>query len=85
MIDEMQELRRDQREILVELTQTTTTLKDLCKKFDDFIDNGSPRCATHNEKLKSTQKGLKVIYGWVSAITMALVYALINHLTGRNQ
>ncbi len=74
-----------QQEMLVTLTRTSANLESLCKKFDSFMESGAPRCATHTEKLKTTQKGLKALYGWVSMITMALIYALINHLSGQSQ
>ena len=80
--DRLNRMEERQIEVLQSVAALDANVTSLCKKFDNFIDIGGVRCATHTEQIKTQRKGLKALYGWVSAITMALIYALINHLIG---
>ena len=66
--------------VLAQLTTTTTRLEDLCKKFEDFMERGAPRCASHSEKLKSTKTQLVGIYTWLTLISASLVGAFFGHI-----
>jgi len=80
--EELERIHDNQQEMLKTLITTATRLEDLCRKFDKFLDTGGIRCATHEEQIKTTRKGIKLLYTWLAGITATLFGAIIKHIYG---
>jgi len=79
---DFRDLSMKQEELLIQLTTTTTNLENLCKKFDAFLDNGSPRCAMQDANIKNVKANLVAIYTWLSGISLAFLGAFFAHFFG---
>lgn len=80
--EQIERMQEKQDELLVRVTETSTNLISLCKKFDAFLETGGVRCAHHEERIDSVRKGVKVLFTWMAAVTAVVLTAVWNHIFG---